>query len=1123
MDRYQRSIFTFVTLLVGVIFGVLPHAVAFAQTTELFRCRSLITLATAQDTTLRQDAPSQNFHADNTLTTSPQVDHTQRALLKFDLTSVPTDSQLTVLNAILQINLVGPQSDQTVRVHALASSWTVAAATWSTSDGATGWISPGGDYNPTAAGMLAPTDVDTAYQADVTQLVQNWMNGSLVNHGVILAADETSSQPVDWHSTEAAEESLHPRLVVLVEYLAAEECELEGMASGQTAEGVTVGFQGAFSRDRLNVGLLSCTDTTWLNERIAAFGGVIVESDTETCFYLLKAPVDQQLLLQTDLQHDPRVVYAELDARVSGNFTPNDPFYNNPSYTYAPQQINAPIAWDYTTGDANLIVAVLDTGVDPDHVEFAGRLLPGYDYVNDDSTPSDDNGHGTHVAGIVGAAIDNSIGLAGIAGNVKILPLKVLDKNKNGWWSDTALAVTSAVDQGAKVINLSMIGTSDSTSLRNSIQYAYDHNVLVVVAAGNNNSNTPAYPASYNTVLAVGATDSNGNRWTLSNYGPNVDVMAPGSSVYSTYWKTGLANSYAFASGTSMATPHAAGAAALLFSRDPSLTTSEVISYLTSTVVDMGEPGVDTLHGFGRIDVGAALTALWEDNQSSSTSVAPGDCNADQVVNAGDLSALVLELFDGDGSLAADARQGTFVGEPGGCDSNSDSLINAGDLSCEVIILFNSGPVCSGQAGGTASPQLVIPSQVVITQGDTVTIPIVLDDGGGDIGSVVFSVDYDESLLSFDPTDTNNDGVPDAVSFATPSGSIASVAFDPTDWDGELDFILLGPSSPPAELGSSTLVSVTFVATTTASGEGMVGFSMSPPPSFGTVSGRGANGLFSNGSVNVTPAQGIVAGVVWWDIDGDGERDAGEPGIPGVDVALAGRTSQIKTSASDGGYSFTHLPAGTRAARVVAAELQSGGTLNHWFATKPATAGYTLTLASGQALDQIVFGFDIDSSYSVSSRIEVSGTAQMGNLAKLTVQITNTGNSWLTSLPLRIVYPAAQLKHLGIRPPADFTKEGQVAWSDLTTTLGSDLAPGASIEIVLDLTLLSSTAALPTGQATVTSTLNGVFADPDGPSGSLSAQDALALQSATVAVTIGDKPSLPLGAQSSLYLPIISR
>ena len=214
-------------------------------------------------------------------------------------------------------------------------------------------------------------------------------------------------------------------------------------------------------------------------------------------------------------------------------FVPNDPDYNNASIVYGPQQINAPAAWDITLGDPNLILAVMDTGIDLTHPEFAGRLLPGYDFVNDDADPTDDNGHGTHVAGIVAAGIDNAFGIAGMAGRVKILPVKVLNASNMGWWSDVAAGITCAVDNGARVINLSLAGTAESLAVRDAITYAVSKDVVVMVAAGNDNSAVARYPAVYDNVIAVGATTYTSVRWILSNYGPNLDVMAPGAMVWS--------------------------------------------------------------------------------------------------------------------------------------------------------------------------------------------------------------------------------------------------------------------------------------------------------------------------------------------------------------------------------------------------------------------------------------------------------------------------------------------------------------------------------------------------------------------------------------------------------------
>ncbi|MCO6453522.1 MAG: S8 family serine peptidase [Caldilineales bacterium] len=304
------------------------------------------------------------------------------------------------------------------------------------------------------------------------------------------------------------------------------------------------------------------------------------------------------------------VRYVEFDGEVHADFIPNDPYFSNPSYVYGPQQIGAPTAWEYTTGSNDVIVAVLDTGIDYSQQEFQGRILPGWDMVNNDSDPTDDHGHGTHVAGIAAASINNAYGIAGMAGNSRIMPFKVLDNSGYGLYSYVANAIRRSVDDGARVINLSLSGTTDSSAMRDAVAYAVQHDVLVVASAGNNGSATPQYPASYDNVLAVGATTNAGTRWALSNFGPNVDVMAPGATIFSTYWDATNGSAFRFMSGTSMAAPHVAGSAALLISLDQTLTMTETRTLLESTALDMGDPGYDSTHGFGLIQIGAAAQTL---------------------------------------------------------------------------------------------------------------------------------------------------------------------------------------------------------------------------------------------------------------------------------------------------------------------------------------------------------------------------------------------------------------------------------------------------------------------------------------------------------------------------------
>ncbi len=237
--------------------------------------------------------------------------------------------------------------------------------------------------------------------------------------------------------------------------------------------------------------------------------------------------------------------------------------------------------------------------MDLSHPEFAGRLLPGYDFVDNDADPTDENGHGTHVAGILAAGIDNGLGIAGVAGRVKILPVRVLNSTNAGWMSDIAAGVTWAVDQGARVINLSLGSTTASTALATAIDYANSQGAVVIAAAGNSNSALSFYPAAWDTVIATGATSYTGGRWALSNKGANVDLMAPGALIYSTAWSPTGGSAYDFNSGTSMAAPHVAGVAALMLSRDPNLTWDQVKTILQTQATDLGDPGWDSLYGYG--------------------------------------------------------------------------------------------------------------------------------------------------------------------------------------------------------------------------------------------------------------------------------------------------------------------------------------------------------------------------------------------------------------------------------------------------------------------------------------------------------------------------------------------
>ncbi len=323
----------------------------------------------------------------------------------------------------------------------------------------------------------------------------------------------------------------------------------------------------------------------------------------------------------------------------------NDPDYNNTQRVYAPQLLGLSNAWRFSMGQSKIIVAVVDSGVNAEHPDLAGRIMPGYDFVNNDANPADDHGHGTHVAGIISANANNGIGSVGICPSCSILPVKVLDSGNVGTWSNVATGIIYAADNGARVINLSLGGNSNTQVIQDSINYAVAKGVLIVAAAGNSRTNTPFYPAALENVMAVSATRQDDSRWSLSNYGDWIDISAPGYAIFSTFYDlSNFYGGYTFMSGTSMASPHIAGVAGLLFSQQPNRTVAEVRTLLQSTALDLGTPGFDPEFGHGRVNAGAALEA-----------------GAPQPVAKGVLGGTVWEDTNVDGLWASDEKAGNSL------------------------------------------------------------------------------------------------------------------------------------------------------------------------------------------------------------------------------------------------------------------------------------------------------------------------------------------------------------------------------------------------------------------------------------------------------------------------------
>ena len=305
------------------------------------------------------------------------------------------------------------------------------------------------------------------------------------------------------------------------------------------------------------------------------------------------------------LKADPNVEYAEPNYVYRASDAPNDPRYSS---LYGMTITHADSAWKVTTGKKSVLVAVIDTGVDYNHEDLAGNVfvnskeiannhvdedgngyiddVHGWDFANNDNNPMDDNEHGTHVSGTIGAVGNNGKGVVGVNWQVSILPCKFLDSNGSGTSADAAEAIMYSANMGAVISSNSWGGGGQSLTLENAIKYANSKGMLVVAAAGNessNNDNTPSYPANYNVanVISVAATDSQDKLASFSNYGATkVHLAAPGVNILSSTPN----NQYQSFSGTSMATPHVSGALALMRAANDTLSAASMKAKLLASV-----------------------------------------------------------------------------------------------------------------------------------------------------------------------------------------------------------------------------------------------------------------------------------------------------------------------------------------------------------------------------------------------------------------------------------------------------------------------------------------------------------------------------------------------------------
>ncbi|MBA7516191.1 hypothetical protein ES705_08237 [subsurface metagenome] len=346
---------------------------------------------------------------------------------------------------------------------------------------------------------------------------------------------------------------------------------------------------------------------------VSELGGEIIESLSQISVVRIKLEPQMSVAesIKT-LEKLKEVEYAEPNGICYMNLIPNDSDYGS---QWAPQLAEAESAWAITTGSNGVTIAITDTGVDGTHPDFGGKVIAGYDTFNNIAILANTNSavqyHGTHCAGIAAAVGNNSQGIAGVAWGSVIMPIKICDDGPDytASWSDMAEAFMWAADNGADIISCSFGGKGYSQTMKDALDYAVIDNGCVFIASmGNSYSNEIMYPAGYQSVIAVGATNAHDEIADFSTTGDHMSVCAPGVEIYSTMPGGG----YDYLSGTSMSCPFVAGAAALILSQNPGMSPEEVKTQLEVTAFDLGSTGFDSTFGYGRVDLAAAVGAVGE-------------------------------------------------------------------------------------------------------------------------------------------------------------------------------------------------------------------------------------------------------------------------------------------------------------------------------------------------------------------------------------------------------------------------------------------------------------------------------------------------------------------------------
>lgn len=519
--------------------------------------------------------------------------------------------------------------------------------------------------------------------------------------------------------------------------------------------------KGEFARGRILVEAQAGLSDGELDTLVKAHGGKRRKLGQSRMHIVYLPPGLSEEDAVAKLSRRPEIKFAELDRQVAPALAVNDPYIGSAWHIGT---IGANTAWDSTQG-SGITIAVLDTGVNGAHPDLKDRLVPGYNAYDNTGDSSDICGHGTAVAGTAAASTNNAMGVAGIAGAARIMPIRIAYKDASGgcpaYFSTIASGITYAADHGARIANVSFVGIAGSSSVKSAARYMKDKGGLVFISAGNNNIDENVVPDT--SFIIVSSTDSYDKKSSFSSWGSFVSLAAPGSSI----WTTNNSLGYSAWNGTSFASPVAAGVAGLMMAARPDLSAAQIESLLFSTALDLGTAGRDPVFGYGRVNAAAAVNA-------ARAFVNPVDTSAPLAAIAAPLGSstvsgsvpVTVNSSDNVGVVRVDLKvNGTTVATdsaaPYSFSWNSTGVANgmasllavaydaAGNAGASATVAVNVANATSptNVAADTTAPVVRINNPVAGTVSGTVAVAVSASDNAGAAG-IRTSLSIDGKVVS---------------------------------------------------------------------------------------------------------------------------------------------------------------------------------------------------------------------------------------------------------------------------------------------------------------------------------------------------------------------------------------